>query len=625
MVFISYSRKDYYFAESLAFQMMKHDIDVWFDSKDLEPSTDWSEAIESAIDAASCLILVVSPDSWKSTIVRRELHRARSQGKRIIVVLFRTKTTPQELESAEVIDFRGAFEPALKELVYHLTSSNTNLTVSSHHLGLAFRRPPAVVTTVLLLACAYLIPLLLNPNVYKEGIITLRRFVITKLIVSGDNFALSFYTVFIITVFVLLAVLYGRVAFGDLIRRQMRMTRLALLFAFGMYFWGSPLSQQLFGEFLPHWVPEILMRLLRNNSPISAMLFSAGFAASVAGLWIVLVQRPGDLLRWMPTSYAWHSYRVKQAPKVVVAKNAFFTLKKLKQFELLYESQDALLAERLRRKLCSAGATHAADDSEDSTSILLLTSCTRVNWLEEQAQRLRGRFLPFLGTNIGVPNSLNWLWRIHWMDFRDWDVRRLANQQDGLPPIPEALTRPRFPSAVSYTHHLLCAFGALVFNFFNTQRLYTTQLQPSDQAGTSLFKLIVDAVVILLLGLFLPYLWIIPARKLTKRTHSAARFFRSVGICFLLTSLAVLWKLKVFPKEELNKAIVTVMFLLVVPLWLLWQRREIASWFPLPEAARERNTTDLVPARNWLTLIWFAVYWWVWVQIFSVQSEFASF
>ena len=188
MVFISYSRRDYYFAESLAFQLIKHDIDVWFDSKDLEPSTDWSEAIDSAIDAASCLILVVSPDSWKSTIVRREWQRARSQGKRIIVVLFRTKTIPQELESAEVIDFRGAFEPALKQLVYNLTSSNTNLTVSSHRLGLAFRWPPAVVTTVLLLACAFLIPLLLNPNVYREGIITLLSFIITKLIAIGLKF-----------------------------------------------------------------------------------------------------------------------------------------------------------------------------------------------------------------------------------------------------------------------------------------------------------------------------------------------------------------------------------------------------------------------------------------------------
>ncbi|MFZ4700869.1 MAG: toll/interleukin-1 receptor domain-containing protein, partial [Candidatus Methylumidiphilus sp.] len=397
MIFISYSRRDYYFAESLAFQLIKHDIDVWLDSKDLEPCTDWSEAIDSAIDAASCLILVVSPDSWKSTIVRREWQRSRSQGKRIIVVLFRTKTIPQELESAEIIDFRGAFEPALKQLVYHLTSSNTNLTVSSHHLGLAFRWPPAVVTIVLLLACAFLIPLLLNPYVYKVGLITSRSFLITKLIVIGGRFDPSFYTVYIITVFLLLAVLYVRVAFLDFVRRRMGMTQLALVFAFGVYFWGAPLLQHLFGQFLPHWVPAILMRLLRNNWPISVMLFSAGCAASLAGLWIVLFQRPGDLLRWMPTGYAWHSYRVKQAPKVVVAKDAFFSLKKLKRFKLLYESQDALLAERLRQKLCSAGAIHAPDDSEDSTSILLLTNCTHVDWIEQQAQRLRGRFLPFLG------------------------------------------------------------------------------------------------------------------------------------------------------------------------------------------------------------------------------------
>ena len=91
-------------------------------------------------------------------------------------------------------------------------------------------------------------------------------------------------------------------------------------------------------------------------------------------------------------------------------------------------------------------------------------------------------------------------------------------------------------------------------------------------------------LLILLIGAYVaPFCWMIPARKLAKRAHSATPFFRSVGICFLLTSLAVLRNLQVFPKEELNKAIVTVMFLLVVPLWLLWQRREIASWFPLPE------------------------------------------
>jgi hypothetical protein len=40
-VFISYSRKDYYFAESLAFNFVKRGIDAWLEAKDLVPGADW--------------------------------------------------------------------------------------------------------------------------------------------------------------------------------------------------------------------------------------------------------------------------------------------------------------------------------------------------------------------------------------------------------------------------------------------------------------------------------------------------------------------------------------------------------------------------------------------------------
>ena len=509
MIFISYSRKDYYFAESLTFQLIKHGVEVWLDSKDLEPSTAWSEVIEAAIDAASCLILVVSPDSLKSAIVRREWQRARSQGKRIIAVLFRKKTTPPELESAEVIDFQRSFEPALKQLVFHLASgpSSSNLTLNSYQPGLALRLPPAVASILSLLACAFLIPLLillLSPDVYKEGLITIRSIGITKLIVAGVRFDPSVLTVFVKTMFLLLAVLYVRIAFLDFLLRRMSMTRLALFLAFGVYVWGAPLLQQLLGPSIPQWVPGVFMRLLRNNWPFSVILFFGAFAASLAGLWTVLFKCPGDLLRWMPTGHAWQSYRVKHAPKAIVTKDTACTIKTLKRFKLLYDARDALLAERVRRELCLAGATDTPNDSEKLTSILLLTNCARLDWIEKQAQRLRGRFVTFLGTNISVPNSLDWLWRIHWVDFRNWDARRLVNQQGGLPLIPEALTQPRFPPLVNLTHHLLCALGALLFNCFNT-------VQP--QASQNL----VANAAMGVFGLFVPFVWAIPARRLVKK------------------------------------------------------------------------------------------------------------
>jgi len=65
-VFISYSRKDYYFSESLTFSLIQRDVAAWLDVKDLQPGVDWEERLQSAIDNASHLVLVASPDSLRS-------------------------------------------------------------------------------------------------------------------------------------------------------------------------------------------------------------------------------------------------------------------------------------------------------------------------------------------------------------------------------------------------------------------------------------------------------------------------------------------------------------------------------------------------------------------------------
>ena len=59
-------------------------------------------------------------------------------------------------------------------------------------------------------------------------------------------------------------------------------------------------------------------------------------------------------------------------------------------------------------------------------------------------------------------------------------------------------------------------------------------------------------------------------------------------------------------------------------LWLGWQRREFAHWFPLAAAPGERKTPDLAPPGHWQTLVWFAVYWFLWAQIFG-QGQLAGF
>ena len=68
--FISYSRKDYYFAESLAVALIQQGVTVWLDVKDLEPGALREHGLEGALDRASGVVLVVSPESMRTATKR---------------------------------------------------------------------------------------------------------------------------------------------------------------------------------------------------------------------------------------------------------------------------------------------------------------------------------------------------------------------------------------------------------------------------------------------------------------------------------------------------------------------------------------------------------------------------
>jgi len=95
-------------------------VPAFLDVKDLEAGSDWEERLDAAIDDATALVLVASPDSLGSRNVRREWRRARDQGGRIVVAGFRGRRWTAELDGLEVVDFRGRFGPALRELAARL-------------------------------------------------------------------------------------------------------------------------------------------------------------------------------------------------------------------------------------------------------------------------------------------------------------------------------------------------------------------------------------------------------------------------------------------------------------------------------------------------------------------------
>lgn len=85
-VFISYSRRERVFADSLASELEKDGRTVWIDRARIELTSEWWEEIKRGIEASDNFILIMSPDSMASPVCHLEIEYARQLTKRIIPV-----------------------------------------------------------------------------------------------------------------------------------------------------------------------------------------------------------------------------------------------------------------------------------------------------------------------------------------------------------------------------------------------------------------------------------------------------------------------------------------------------------------------------------------------------------
>ena len=88
-VFISYSRKDLSFAQSLVEALTERGFDAFLDKTDIAPGEPWKERLGGLIAAADTVVFAISPDSVASTVCAWELDESGRLGKRLIPVVAR--------------------------------------------------------------------------------------------------------------------------------------------------------------------------------------------------------------------------------------------------------------------------------------------------------------------------------------------------------------------------------------------------------------------------------------------------------------------------------------------------------------------------------------------------------
>ena len=89
-VFMSYSRRDDVVMRRIVAFLREQGIKVWVDNEKLIPGTPvWEKEIEKAVQGASAVVVVLSPDSKDSEWVRREISLADQYEKRVFPLLVR--------------------------------------------------------------------------------------------------------------------------------------------------------------------------------------------------------------------------------------------------------------------------------------------------------------------------------------------------------------------------------------------------------------------------------------------------------------------------------------------------------------------------------------------------------
>lgn len=142
-VFISYSRKDKTFVESLDAALRKLGRDPWVDWDDIRKGEDWWESIKRGIAAADTFLFVVSPDSVASQVCRDEIEYAAKCNKRFLPIVRREGFDIQNVHPSisrhnwlffrETDNLKTAFQELLQTLDTDLdyVSAHTRLLVRS--------------------------------------------------------------------------------------------------------------------------------------------------------------------------------------------------------------------------------------------------------------------------------------------------------------------------------------------------------------------------------------------------------------------------------------------------------------------------------------------------------------
>lgn len=129
-IFISYSRRDEYFARCLAHDVEDAGADVWIDVDDIPIGSNWSSAIQEGLRSCDVMLLIMSPSAMSSRNVEDEWQYFLDKGKPVIPLYWLETELHFQLRRLQYVDFRANhvdYDKALQNLVNTLDDIGVHL------------------------------------------------------------------------------------------------------------------------------------------------------------------------------------------------------------------------------------------------------------------------------------------------------------------------------------------------------------------------------------------------------------------------------------------------------------------------------------------------------------------
>lgn len=135
-IFISYKHQPHVvsFIQKLKEQLETANFDVWVDSELLRPGQEWKKEIDNAIKASIALVVIMTPDAFKSQYVTYEWAFAIGRGMEVIPLIFENTEIHPRLNDIQFIDFTNHFDPPWNRLIQRLVEIETGVSGKSREI-----------------------------------------------------------------------------------------------------------------------------------------------------------------------------------------------------------------------------------------------------------------------------------------------------------------------------------------------------------------------------------------------------------------------------------------------------------------------------------------------------------